>query len=177
MDSKFLEFYGQSLLNAAKGKKQFEQFRDMMQPFAPGTVLGPDFGFKGLKAVEELFRKCYGMGDFNDQPQDDENRKKAMEEMMTSFQASFSGYARQMGWIPVNEYEALKNRVEDLEKKIEKQQGVIDGFHQILGLRNPTGYREFFGQMEKIGQKQNRQFKEFVQSFFDVFDTPGNAPD
>lgn len=163
MDSKFLEFYGRFLLNAAQGQNQFEKLSDWINK-----------DFKGFEAMDEIFKSCYGItGSQKDSSHENERFKEAMD----AFQSSFSSYVKQMGWVPAKEHDDLKNEYEKLQKKVEEQQKIIEQLNNMLGIRSGMGYDEFFQQMQRLGKKQSDQFRDLIQAFGQAFDTTDKTSD
>ena len=165
MDSKFLEFYGRFLLNAAKSQKQFEKLSDWINK-----------GFKGLEVegMEELFRSCYGIaGSQKDSSHENERFKEAMD----TFRSSFSSYVQQMGWVPAKEHNDLKSEYEKLQKQVEGQQIIIEQLNNILGITNDMGHGEFFQQMQRLGKKQSDQLRDLMQAFQQAFGTTDKTSD
>jgi len=163
LDHKFLEFYGQYLLNAAQTQKQIEKMSDWMKP-----------GLKGLGGMEEIFKTCYGIQDSQkSSPQGTEMFQEAME----AFQSSFSTYVTQMGWVEAKKYNDLKQAYETLQKKSEDQKKIIDQLNTMLGLRADMGHDEFFKQIQTLGKKQAEQFNDLMQGFAKVFDTTNKPSD
>ncbi|MFH2059441.1 MAG: hypothetical protein ABIJ59_11145 [Pseudomonadota bacterium] len=145
MDAKFLEFYGRFLLNAAQSQKQFEKLSDWLNK-----------GFKGFEGMEDVFKNCYGITGFQT---DSSNENEKINEAMDAFRSSFSSYVRQMGWVPVSDYEKLKKKYENLQSKIDRQQKNIDQLNTLLGIRSDMDPKDFFTKIQKMGEKQNEQFK------------------
>lgn len=163
MDSKFLEFYGRFLLNAAQGQKQFEKLSDWINK-----------DFKGFEGMEEMFKSCYGIaGPQKDSSHENERFKEATD----AFQSSFSSYVKQMGWVPAKEHDDLKNEYGKLQKKMEEQQRIIEQLHNMLGIKKGMGYDEFFQQMQRLGKKQSDQFRDLIQTFGQAFDTTDKTSD
>ena len=106
MDRKFLEFWGNVLLSAAKGQEQVETL---------SRLAGE--GFKTFEQQLALFQKFYGL-DRKPDPAAPyaEMWKKAAEDFVQSYQ-EFMGL---MGMVPREDYEALAREHEALKKKVEE---------------------------------------------------------
>ncbi len=164
MDSKFLEFYGNFLLNAAQGQKQFEELSDWLHE-----------GYNGFMEIEDALKKYNKMTGFqNDINQDKEELKQEMD----SFFSSFSTHVKQMGWIPEKEHNDLKKKYETLKKKIVEQQKTIDQLNHIMGIHSHKGYKEYFQEIQTIGNRQNKQLQDVMRAMGQAFvSTTGEATD
>ena len=103
MDKHFLEFWGNSLLNAAKSQKQFEDMAAWVQQ-----------GFKGFEEMTALFLKIYGLDNFTKgSPDYFMAWKKAEEE----FRKSYQDYMNLLGFVEKHEHLELVRKYEELKEK------------------------------------------------------------
>ena len=99
MDRHFLEFWGNFLINVAKGQKQMEDIAKWMQQ-----------GFEGFDELTGMFKKFYGLEHMEkDTPAYIETWKKASEDFIKSFKE----YLCLMGVVPkekvVSQEETIKH--------------------------------------------------------------------
>lgn len=118
MDRHFLEFWGNYLLSVAKGQKQLEDFANWMRQ-----------GFKGADELTAMFKKAYGLNDYNSSnPDITSHWEKAAED----FRESFSDYFRTIGWVTIEEYQGIEKENQLLKNKIAEQDKKIRYLQDIL---------------------------------------------
>lgn len=149
MDEKFLEFIGQLFLNAAKGKKQYE---DML-----------NLGRKGMAGFEEMtsmYLKFCGLapsGKKTDEYLETWNR--ASEE----FRKSFKEYLNLMGVVPKEDYLKLVKRCEELKSRAADQEETIRNLQVLLGEKG-TDQGETAKVFKELMEKQSEQFVEMMKT-------------
>jgi hypothetical protein len=103
VDRRFLEFWGNALLNAAKGQEQVENLNHLVR-----------VGFKSFEEQLSLFQKLYDLDKKPDPPAPyAEMWAKAASDFTKSYQ-EFLGF---MGVVPREDYEALSREHEALKNK------------------------------------------------------------
>jgi len=133
MDRHFLEFWGNFLINAAKGQKQLEDISKWMQQ-----------GFEGFDELTGMFKKFYGLEHMEkNTPAYMETWKKASE----NFQKSFKDYLRLMGVVSKDEHLTLVKKYEELKEKVAAQEETINNLRMLLE--------------EKKVETQGNWFKDF----------------
>jgi len=156
MDKHFLEFWGNFLLNAARGQEQLEEMTKWIQQ-----------GFTGFDRLSEMFRKCYGLDEKS--LDDSGTRQKAQAD----FQESFKDYLSLFGVVPkeehlalVKKYEELRQRVTDLEETNRHLRLLLEdkGFDQSKVI---TGLQELM-------VEQGEQFRKLMESFTGLYNTGKN---
>lgn len=119
VDSKFLEFWGNYLLAAAKGQKQLEDLNKWMRQ-----------GFSGFEELTAMFKKFYG---FEHPPRKEESGStQAWQNAAADFRSSFNAYLNLMGMVPKEEYQALEQKYAALQKKVADQQDTINVLRTLL---------------------------------------------
>ncbi len=103
MDRKFLEFWGNFLLNAAKGQEQAENFGRLLQD-----------GFKTFEQQLSLFQKLYGL---DKKPDPSTPYAEMWAKAASDFTKSYQEFLGLMGVVPRDDYEALSREHEILKKK------------------------------------------------------------
>ncbi len=154
MDRHFLEFWGNFLLQAAKGQKQLE---DLAKWSKRGFISFGDF--------TPLFRQIYGL----EQPQPDSpDYQEIWKKAEADFRKSFQDYLSLLGVVPREEYVELARKYEELEEKVAEQEETIKQLRQLLsdkGLDSTVIALEF----QKLMQKQGEQFQELMKDFGEAF--------
>ncbi|MFZ0450331.1 MAG: hypothetical protein WAL98_13930 [Desulfatiglandaceae bacterium] len=149
MDKKFLEFWGNLLINAAKGQEQLEDMTKWMGQ-----------GLKGFENYSDMFRKLYGLdGVDEDSSEDLKQRQRAAAE----FQKSFKDYMDLMGVVPKQEHLALVQKYEELKDRVSGQEETIKHLRMLLGQRGSseeTVTQTFQG----LIKKQTDQFQELMEN-------------
>ena len=159
MDSQFLEFWGKSFLNAAKGQKALEDMAAWMRQ-----------GFTGFEEMTALFQKTYGLDQVaKESPDYFEMWKKAQED----FKNSFTDYLTLFGGVPRDEHMALVKKYEELKEKAASQEETIKHLQMLL---SHAKTEEVAGQLENLVQKQAEQFKKIMESFGGSFKKGSTEP-
>ncbi len=153
MDRHFLEFWGNFLLQAAKGKKQLEDLAEWAKQ-----------SFLNFGDFTSLFRQAYGLEQSQGSPDYQEIWKKAEAD----FRNSFQDYLNLLGVVPREKYAALARKSEELEKKLAEQEETIQQLRQLLsdkGLDLAVVTLEF----QQLMKKQGEQFQELIKDFGEAF--------
>ena len=161
MDRHFLEFWGHSLLNAARGQKQLEDLAKWLPR-----------GFFNLQEFTPLFQKAYGLDHVApDSPDYLKTWKKAEE----NFRESFQDYLNLLGAVPREEYAALAERYEKLKEKVVQQEETIQHLKMLLEQKG-MGYATATLEFQEMIKKQGEQFQELLKGFGEVVkpDREGN---
>jgi hypothetical protein len=161
MDRHFLEFWGHSLLNAAKGQKQLEDLAKWLPR-----------GFFNLQDFTPLFQKAY---DLDQVAPDSPDYLKIWKQAEKKFLDSFYEYLNLLGAVPREEYLALAERYEKLKEKVAQQEETIQHLKVLLekkGMGFALGNLEF----QELIKKQGAQFQELLKGFGEVVkpDREGN---
>ena len=155
MDRHFLEFWGNFLINAAKGQKQMEDISKWMQQ-----------DFEGFDELTGMFKKFYGLEHMEkDTPAYMETWKEASEK----FQESFKDYLRLMGVVPKDEHLALVKKYEELKEKVAAQEETINNLRMLLEEKKAETQGEFVKGFQEILEKQSEQFQETMETFSTLF--------
>ncbi len=119
LDSKFLEFWGNYLLAAARGQKQLEDLNEWMRQ-----------GFSGFEELTAMFKKFYG---FEHPPRkEDSGSIQAWQTAAADFRNSFNAYFNLMGMVSKEEYQALEQKYAALQKKVADQEDTIKLLRTLL---------------------------------------------
>jgi phage tail tape-measure protein len=155
MDRHFLEFWGNFLINAAKGQKQMEDMSKWMQQ-----------GFEGFDELTAMFKKFYGLEHMEkDTPIYMETWKQASE----NFQESFKDYLRLMGVVPKDEHLALVKKYEELKEKVADQEETIKHLRMLLEEKKVEIQGELVQGFQEIIEKQSEQFQETMETLSRFF--------
>jgi tetratricopeptide (TPR) repeat protein len=155
MDRQFLEFWGNFLINAAKGQKQMEDMSKWMQQ-----------GFKGFDELTGMFKKFYGLEHMEkDTPAYMETWKQASE----NFQKSYKDYLRMMGIVPKDEHLELVRKYEELKKKVAVHEETIKHLRILLEEKRAETQGEFVKGFREILEKQGEQFQETMETMGSFF--------
>lgn len=150
MDKKFLEFWGNLLLNAAKGQEQMEEMAKWVRQ-----------GFKGFEQQQQLFQKFYGL---EGKSKADSEYIKMWTTALADFQKSLTEYMNLLGVVPKSEYQALHQKCQELEKKVAEQEETIRQL-KITGADTWSGQEELTKAMQDLVTKQGEQFRELMNNF------------
>jgi hypothetical protein len=149
MDRHFLEFWGNFLINAAKGQQQFDELNQWMHQ-----------GFKGFEELASLFRKAYGLEKPESTPEYQQTWHKATRE----FRESLNAYFSLLGVIPLSEHLALLEKYEALKKENAGQLETIQRLRDLLGQQD-SGQTAVVENFKELVSRQNEQFQKLMDSF------------
>jgi chromosome segregation ATPase len=149
MDRQFLEFWGNFLLNVAKGQKQFEDMTRWIHQ-----------GFKGFDDLNAMFTKCYGLEKLGE---DSPDYIKAWQDAMDVFQRSFKDYLSLMNVVPRDEYNELVKKYEDLKEKVADREETVKHL-QLLLERQGTDEGHLTKGFHDLIKKQTEEFQELMKS-------------
>ncbi|MCG6906988.1 MAG: hypothetical protein LJE63_10220 [Desulfobacteraceae bacterium] len=148
MDRHFLEFWGNFLINAAKGQQQFDELTQWMHQ-----------GFKGFEELTALFRKAYGLEKPESTPEYQQTWHKATGE----FRESLNTYLSLLGVIPLSEHLALVEKYEALKKENADQLKTIQRLRDLL--QQDSGQTAVVENFKELVSRQNEQFQKLMDSF------------
>lgn len=161
MDKHFLEFWGNFMLNAARGQKQLDDINKWM---------GQDLS--GFEDLTGMFKKFYGLDRLSEDSGDYlESWKQATEE----FQKSFKDYLILMNVVPKDEHLALVKKYEALKKKVADQEETIEHLRMLLGEKG-ADQGETVKVIEDFMKKQTEQFQKLIKSSGDFLKESTQAP-
>jgi hypothetical protein len=155
MDSNFLEFWGNFLLNAARGQKHMEDMEKWMQQ-----------GFKGFDDMTTLFRKIYGLETHAEGSPD---YQETWEKAQRDFKKSFNDYLSLLGVVPRDDYLNLISKYEDLKEKVASQEETIKHLRMLLSSIKGADYDKAAGQFDDLLQKQTEQFQNLMDNLGQMF--------
>ena len=150
MNRHFLEFWGNLLINAAKGEKQMEELTQWISQ-----------GLKGFEGLNAMFRKFYGLNKMNEGSPD---YQKAWKNAADDFQRSLKEYLNLMGVVSKAEHLSLAGKYEDLKKKAADQEETIKHLRMLLDEKGiaqgevPKGFQDLI-------KKQTDQFQDLMKGF------------
>ena len=160
MDTHFLEFWGNFLINAAKGQKQLEDMSKWMQQ-----------GFEGFDELTAMFTKFYGLEHMGkDSPDYMAKWKKASEDFIKSFKE----YLSLMGVVPKEEHLALVKKYEELKEKVASQEETIKHLRMLLGEKMAGTQGDVVKGFQEIIEKQSKEFQETMETFDRFFKKDNN---
>lgn len=169
MDEKFLEFWGNILINAARSKKQTDDFFRWMKSAGQGKEAPR--AFPGTEELSELFRKFYGLDQVSERG---EEYKQLYEKSLRDFQKSFKDSMGLMGIVPREEHLALVRKYEKLKERCAEQEETIRHLRMLLAARE-NGQADLSGQLQEVVRSQSELFQRMVSEFGQCFTRPGDA--
>ena len=161
MDSQFLKFWGNFLLQTAEGTRQKEEWVRWMNAGNPASG-----------DLSEMLRNFYGLKQRSGQgPPTLEDWDKAT----ARFQAAWADFLRLFDVVPRDRYETLHEEKEALAKTVREQGQTIQALRlelsesRIAEGKMADGFRQLM-------ELQNDQFREVSESIRKLFST-SSAPD
>lgn len=155
MNRQFLEFWGNFLINAAKGHKQLEDMAKWINQ-----------DFKGYDELTNMFKTCYGLGNVE---ADTSSDMSAWENAAKDFQKSFKEYLSLIGVVSRDEHLKLLKDYEDMKKKVADQEKTIKHLRMLLDERQTADQAEIVKSYQDLMQKQSAQFQELTDVFGQFF--------
>ena len=149
MDPNFLEFWGETLLGAARGQRQLAEAADWMNQ---GLSLFGDMG--------ALFRRAYGLEGV---PEKTPEFLSQWEKASEAFRSSMKEFNSLLGVVPIREYMDLLSRFEELEKKIGEREERIRHLETLLAGAS-FGREPLQGDLHRLVSLQTEQFAELMRN-------------
>ncbi len=152
MDEKFLEFWGNVLISAAKGKKNADDISHWVQE-----------GLGGFSELTGMFQKFYGLDGLSERS--DEYRtmaKKATRE----FQSSLKEYLAMIGMISKEDHLTLVEKYEKLKEQCADQKETIRHLRMLLnakGMNDAHTMENFQGMVKDQGEFFQKMITGFIQ--------------
>jgi uncharacterized coiled-coil protein SlyX len=154
MDRNFLEFWGNFLLNIAKGQKHMEDLAKWTRQ-----------GFMNFGDMTALFRKSYGLDQLEQESPDSAKMWKKAEK---DFRDSFRDYLNLLGVVPRDEYVELARKYEELKERVADQEETIKHLRMALADKG-YDFSAVTSEFQKLMEKQGEQFEELMKGFGEVF--------
>lgn len=149
MDRQFYEFWGNFLINVAKGQKQMEDMTAWMRQ-----------GYAEKNDLASLLRSCYNVSPTPDKTaQDSQGWQKAI----LDFDNAFNQFAKQFGWVAQSEHQKLIEKCDILEKKVQEQEATINRLRNLLAQKG-LGHTELFEHLKDSIKEQTEQFNAFMET-------------
>jgi hypothetical protein len=157
MDKNFLEFWGNFLLNAARGQEHLDDMNKCIHE-----------GFKGFEQHTSLFRKYYGL---DRESESSPNYMEIWSKAAADFQNSYKEFLSLMGWVSKEEYLDLAEKYEALKEKSASHEETT----RHLKMKSPArdiDQGEVVKGFEVLMEKQAEQFQELMKSFGQLYKEP-----
>lgn len=154
MDAGFLEFWGRSLLNFARGQRQIEEFSRLLID-----------GSGGNDSQSALFRQVYGLDHLE---KSSAEYLKLYEKAVQSFQQSLREYLRLFDLTPREEHEALIKECEALKQKVLEQEQTIGHLKRVLGEKGQES-AETVRNLQDVLANQVDQFQQMMTTIGQAF--------
>lgn len=154
MDTHFLEFLGNLLIQTAKGQRQLEDMAGWVRQ-----------GFKGPDDLTAMFQQFYGLDRLN---KDSSDYPKMQQKASEDFQKSFKDCLSLFALAPRDEYLALVEKYEALKEKAAAQEETIKHLRTLLGAKisDPGNVVKGFQDLMK---EQTDQLQKLMESFGQSF--------
>lgn len=150
VDRRFLEFWGNLLIDAARGQKHIENLTQWINQ-----------GLKGFDDLNGMFRSSYMK---NGPAEESPDYLKAWENAAEDFQAALKDYLNLMGVVPKGDHLKLVKKYEDLKKKAADQEETIKHLRMLLDEKG-TDRGEALTGFQDLIKKQTDQFQKLIQGF------------
>ncbi len=153
MNSQFLEFFGNYMIQTANWQKLIEQTSPGVMPNVMNMA---EFG--------TLFKQACSLNG----PTQPASAELMWRQAIENFQSVFCLYANLWGWVPQADYQALQEKCKSLEKTIQKQDQTISQLRSLLDEKG-LGQIELLQRFQSLIQDQSDEFQTFVQNFGELF--------
>jgi uncharacterized coiled-coil protein SlyX len=111
MDSKFLEFWGNFMLAAARGQQQVDDLYKWMNQ-----------GFSGFNELTAIFKKYYDLDSYSNK---DPDSADAWQLAADGFRDSYEAYLNLIGAVSKDQYHDLEQRAQGLEERLAEREETI----------------------------------------------------
>jgi tetratricopeptide (TPR) repeat protein len=152
VDRHFLEFWGNFLINAAKGQKQMEDMAKWMTQ-----------GLKGFEDLTAMFRKFYELDRI---PESAPDYVKTWEKAAKDFQKSFEHYLKLLGVVPRHEHLELVKKYEALKEEVAEQEETIKHLRMLVVAKGADLGKIVKGYQDLV-EKQTDQFQRLMEGLGD----------
>lgn len=161
MDEKFLEFWGNLLINTAKQKRQQEDVSNLMQRSLETFSQFSHQGVRGFEEIWGMFRKFYGLEHISERSTEYQTMvKKAAED----FQTSFDDYLSMMGMVSKKDHLTLVEKYEKLKAKCEDQEETVRHLRMLLDDVKERK-EDTAGNLQGIMKDQAELFQKIITGF------------
>lgn len=166
MDEKFLEFWGNLMLSAARGKRQSDDISNWIQKsFGSFGDLTAQQSVPGFEELATMFRKFYGLDQLPERSAEYQNMaKKASED----FQNSFNDYLGMMGMVSRKDHLPLVEKYEKLKEKCADQEETIKHLRMLLQAKE-EGHGNAIRNLQDITKDQTQLFQKMMLGFGQAF--------
>lgn len=161
MDSRFLEFWGNWMLQAAKGQKSLEEMSGWIS--------------KSCNGVEEFNRMMRRFCGMEEQPAD-KSPEAVWEDSLALFSRAWEEYLILFDVAPKRAFDAAQAENEALKQRVREQEATIRKLRSRL-LDQGADVGETVKGIQDLVQKQSSQFKELMSSFGAQFTPPSPKPE
>jgi hypothetical protein len=161
MDRKFLEFWGNFLLNAAKGQEQAENINRLVRD-----------GFKTFEQQLSIFQKLYGPDKKPDPSTPYTEYAEMWAKAASDFTKSYQEFLGFMGVVPRDDYEALSREHETLKKKYAALEDKLRRGRAKAGSGEMDSLEVVKG-FEGLMNKQAEQFHALMASYGKLYEDSG----
>ncbi|MDX9746744.1 MAG: hypothetical protein WCX84_04045 [Syntrophales bacterium] len=155
MDKRFLEFWGNFLIHAARGQEQVETLQRLANE-----------GFRACEFHMNLFREFYGLKKKADPSEiNDQIREKATADFLESCR-EFTGL---LGLVPRKTYDALVRENDDLKSRITELEKALKTSGKKTRRQEPESGLVAKG-IEGLMKKQADQFQTLMTTYGKLFE-------
>ncbi len=170
MDSQFLEFWGNALIQAARSQRQMKE-GNVYQQSMNDAFKWMKQGFDGFEQMSEMFRKAYGL-EYKDET--DPDYMKSWKTAMSAFQDSYRQFMDLMGMVPRDEHMELVEKYEALKEKSAEQEETIRHLRMLLSDKG-VDQRRVVEEFQDLVRKQSHQFQELMSNVVAFYGENENA--
>lgn len=153
MDRQFLEFWGNFLINAARGQQQMEDIFSWMNQ-----------GYKGFANISDMFKNAYGLFNLTEK---NAEYVSAWENAFGKFQESFNAYMEMMGMVPRAQHLQLVGKYESLKEKCDAQEETIKHLRMLVNEKGSDS--EVVKSFDDLIHVQGEQFQKLMNEFQRIY--------
>ena len=150
MDKNLMEFWGNFLIGAAKGQRQWDELTASMKR-----------GLPGLDQFSGIFKPDKGVNKFAEQSA---AYLEAWQKAASAMQTAYTDYLKLLGVVPERDYRELARKCEKLKDQLRQQQETIRNLNELLGVRHHLA-TEATGDFQELIRRQTRQFQDLMDQF------------
>lgn len=168
MDEKWLESWGNFLIQAARSQRTAKDFFQWLSEGAPPKKApGATNGLEAWTRLVMPFMPPQA-------PSGEPDMASRMNDATRQMQAAYSDWISMMGMVPKREYDELAEKHDRLKAKLEEKEETIRQLGQLLALKS-TFDAGVTNPLQDMLKSQGEAFQKMMKNCFGVTSTPTQA--
>jgi Skp family chaperone for outer membrane proteins len=149
MDKQFLEFWGNALLQAARGQAQMENISKWLSQAG-----------SGVPKLTELFEQTYGLASTGKAIA---HQSPDWQRATDRFNQAFEDYLALLNVVPLARYRELEEKNAALQKEVDRLRNELKDLRSGLAKTGQGASEEVISGLQSLLQKQQREFQDLTR--------------